>query len=115
VILVSDMLAPEGYEDGLDRLLRAGLEVVVLHVLSPQELEPEPGGDVELIDAETGELVEVSLTRATIARYRERLDRWCHDVEAFCARRGIRYARVSTATPFEDLLLDTLRRGLILR
>jgi hypothetical protein len=69
----------------------------------------------ELIDAETGELVEVSLTRATIARYRERLDRWCHDVEAFCARRGIRYARVSTDTPFEDLLLDTLRRGLILK
>ena len=115
VILISDMLAPEGFDDGLDRLLRAGLEVVVLQVLSQQELEPEPGGDVELVDAETGELVEVSLTRATIARYRERLDRWCHDVEAFCARRGIRYARVSTATAFEDLLLDTLRRGLILK
>jgi len=115
VVLISDMLAPEGYQDGLDRLLRAGLDVVVLQVLSPQELEPEPGGDFELIDAETGERVEVSLTRDTIARYRERLETWCADVEAFCAQRGIRYARATTATPFEELLLDTLRRGLILR
>jgi uncharacterized protein (DUF58 family) len=115
VVLISDMLAPEGYQDGLDRLLQAGLDVVVLHLLSPQELEPEPGGDVELIDAESGELIEISLTEDTLTRYRERLDRWCADVEAFCTRRGIRYRRTSTATPFEDLLLDSLRRGLILR
>ena len=113
-ILISDMLAPEGYQDGLERLLRAGLDVVVLHVLSPQELEPEPGGDLELIDAETGELVEVSLTQETIRVYRERLDRWCGEVEAFCIRRGIRYVRATTDTPFDTLLLDTLRRGLIL-
>lgn len=115
VILISDMLAPEGYRDGLERLLRSGLDVVVLHVLSPQELQPESGGDAELVDVETGELVEVSLTLETIARYRERLDRWCDDLQACCAERGIRYCRTSTATPFEELLLDALRRRLILR
>lgn len=114
-IVISDMHAPEGYEAGLDRLLQAGLEVVVVHTLSPQELEPERGGDVELVDAETDELMEISLSAATVARYRERLDRWCADVEGFCARRGIRYRRVSTSTPFEELLLDDLRRGLVLK
>ena len=77
-------------------------------------MEPGPGGDLELIDAETGELVEVSLTQETIRVYRERLDRWCGEVEAFCIRRGIRYVRATTDTPFDTLLLDTLRRGLIL-
>jgi len=115
VVLISDMLAPEGYQDGLDGLLRAGLEVVVLQVLSPQELEPDPGGDLELVDAETGERVEVSLTQDTITRYRDRLETWCAEVEAFCAQRGIRYTRATTTTPFEELLLDTLRRGLILK
>jgi uncharacterized protein (DUF58 family) len=115
VVLISDMLAPEGYQDGLDHLLRLGLEVVVLQVLSPQELEPEPGGDVELVDLETGRPAVVSLTTQAIAQYRERLDAWCADVESFCTRRGIRYHRASTATSFDDLLLDTLRRGLILR
>ncbi len=113
-ILISDMLAPDGYQDGLERLVRSGLDVVLLHLLSPQELQPAPGGDLELVDAETGELVEATLTEHTIRTYRERLDRWCAEVEAFCARRGIRYVRATTDTPFDTLLIDTLRRRLIL-
>jgi uncharacterized protein (DUF58 family) len=114
-ILISDLLSPDGYQDGLDVLLQAGLDVVVLQVLSPQELEPAEGGDVELVDAETGEIVEVSLTARMIAIYRERLDRWCAEAEELCARRGIAYCRVSTDTPLADLLLDRLRRVGILR
>ncbi len=114
-ILISDMLAPAGYQAGVDRLLRAGLDVVLLHVLSSQELEPEPGGDVELLDAETGDLVEVSLTAETVVQYRRRLDRWCDGVRAFCVERGIRYTLAPTSTPFDELLLDTLRRDLVLR
>jgi uncharacterized protein (DUF58 family) len=114
-ILISDLLSPDGYQDGLDALLQAGLDVVVLQVLSPQELEPVEGGDVELEDAETGEIVQVSLTPRMIAIYRERLDRWCAEAEEACGRRGIAYCRVSTDTPLEDLLLDQLRRVGILR
>ena len=114
-ILISDLLSPEGYEAGLDALLQAGLDVAVLQVLSPQELEPEAGGDVELEDAETGEIVQVSLTPKMLAVYRERLDRWCADAETACAKRGIIYTRVSTADPLEDVLLDRLRRNGILR
>jgi uncharacterized protein (DUF58 family) len=114
-ILISDLLSPDGYQDGLDALLEAGLDVVVLQVLSPQELEPAEGGDVELVDAETGEIVEVSLTPRMIAIYRERLDRWCAEAEELCTRRGIAYCRVSTDTPLEDLLLNQLRRVGILR
>ena len=114
-ILISDLLSPEGYQDGLDALLQAGLDVVVLQVLSPQELEPEAGGDVEFEDAETGEIVQVSLTPRMLAVYRERLDAWCAAAEQACAQRGIVYARVSTAEPLEDVLLDRMRRLAILR
>ncbi|MCC7369417.1 MAG: DUF58 domain-containing protein [Chloroflexi bacterium] len=114
-ILISDLLSPEGFEDGLDHLLSAGLDVIVLQVLSPQELSPAEGGDVELIDAETGEIVEVSLTARMIGIYRERLDRWCADAEAACTRRGVTYFQVRTDTPLEDLFLDQLRRVGILR
>lgn len=114
-ILISDLLSPDGYEAGLDALLAAGLDVVLLHVLSPQELEPEQGGDVELVDLETGEIVEVSLTPKMIARYRERLDRWCQEAEDLCVRRGVTYCRVQTNEPLEDLLLTRLRRVGVLR
>ncbi|MDP8923896.1 MAG: DUF58 domain-containing protein, partial [Chloroflexota bacterium] len=114
-VLISDMLSPDGWQTGLDALQRAGLDVVVLHLLSPGELEPEVGGELELIDAETGEVVEVSLTAKTIAEYRTRLDRWCAEIEQFCSERAIAYVRVRTDTPLADLLLNTLRRSLILQ
>jgi uncharacterized protein (DUF58 family) len=114
-IIISDLMSPDGYEDGLDALLQAGLDVIVLQVLSPQELEPAQGGDVELVDAETGEIVEVSLTPRMIGIYRERLDRWCAEAEEACGRRGITYCRVTTDMPIETLLLDQLRRVGVLR
>ena len=114
-IVISDLLSPEGYEEGLDALLQAGLDVVVIQVLSPQELEPAEGGDVELEDAETGEIVQVSLTPRMIGIYRERLDRWCADAEDACARRGITYLRTATDVPLEDLLLEQLRRVGVLK
>ncbi|MGE3269742.1 MAG: DUF58 domain-containing protein [Chloroflexota bacterium] len=110
VILISDLLDPNGYEDGLDSLLAAGLSVVVLQVLSPQELNPSEGGDVELVDSESGEVVEVSLTQRMIDIYRDRLESWCEDAEALCARRGMTYSRIATDTPIEDLLLNEFRR-----
>ena len=115
VILISDLLSPDGFEAGLDAILAAGLDVVVIQLLSPQELNPAEGGDVELVDSETGEIVEVSLTARMIAIYRERLERWCSEAEALCNRRGVTYCRVATDTPLEDLLLDQLRRVGILK
>lgn len=114
-ILISDLLSPDGFEDGLNSLLAAGVDVVVLQVLSPQELDPAAGGDVELVDAETSEIVEVSLTPRMIAVYRERLDRWCADAEDLCTRRGVTYVRVTTDTPLETLFLEQLRRVGVLR
>jgi uncharacterized protein (DUF58 family) len=114
-IVISDLLSPDGYVAGLDALLQAGLDAVVIQVLSPQELQPAEGGDVELEDAETGEIVEVSLTPRMLAIYRERLDRWCAEAEEACTRRGIVYVRVCTADPLDTLLLDRLRRVGVLR
>lgn len=114
-VVISDMLSPDGWQTGLESLQRAGLDVVVLHLLSPAEVEPEAGGELELIDAETGEMVEVSLTAKILAEYRARLDEWCAGIEQFCSERAISYVRVRTDTPLDDLLLTTLRRGQVLR
>jgi hypothetical protein len=108
-------MSADGFEEGLDALIRAGMDVVVIQVLSPQELDPAEGGDVELEDAETGEIVQVSLTPKMIGIYRERLDRWCAEAEDACARRGITYLLSGTDVPLEELLLERLRRAGILK
>ena len=113
-ILISDLLGPT-WETGIRRLLSHESEVVVVHVLAPDELAPEPAEEVRLIDRETGRSVEVRLDRTAIDRYRERLGRWLGAVEMLCGRSKIRYARVLSSTPVAEALLGHLTRAGVVR
>ena len=109
VMLVSDLLSPT-WEQALSRLAARSGEVVVLHTLSPQELRPTLGGDVRLIDRESGAAISVTLNNDAIRLYGQRLSEWRHTIESFCARHGMGYVPIDTATPLETLVFDTLRR-----
>ena len=115
VILVSDLLSPQGYEDGLARLLQVGLSVVVVHVLSPDEIEPALFGDLELLDVESGAAVQVSLGDETLRLYRDELANWQSSIKRFCHGRGIRYVPVRTDRPIEQTLLADFRHAGLLR
>ncbi len=114
-VVLSDLLDPGGYADGLKALLQHRLEVFLLHVVSEDELEPRLQGDLTLLDAEGGATREVSVDRWALERYQERLRRHFAEAERFCARHGIDYLRTSTAVPFQDLILRHLRHGGFLR
>lgn len=115
LVLLTDLLDREGYQDGLLALQAAGHDVFVVHLLTPEELDPPELGDVRLIDVETGGIEDVTLSRDRIAGYRERTARHYAEVEAFGFAHGIGYARVSTATPIEDILFRNLTQGHLLR
>ncbi len=114
-VLISDLLSPGGYQAGLERLSRSALRPVVIHLLSPEEMNPPLEGDLELLDVETGDTVQVSIDWGTLRRYRRWLREWLDEVEAFCSRWGITYVRVETSQPIEYLLLDRLRREKVLK
>jgi len=114
-VVLTDLLDPGGYADGLKALLRRRFEVFLVHVVSEDELRPPLRGDLTLLDAEGGASREVSLDRAALERYQERLHDHFEEAERFCARHRIDYLRTSTAVPFQDLILRHLRRGGFLR
>jgi len=115
VVVLTDLLDPGGYADGLKALLRRRFEVFLLHVVSEEELHPRLRGDLTLLDAEGGASREVSVDRAALERYQERLRGHFAEAERFCATHHIDYLRTSTAVPFQDLILRHLRRGGFLR
>jgi uncharacterized protein (DUF58 family) len=115
LVLVSDLLTPEGVADGLDALLRQGVDVVVLHVLSPQELNPDLLGELDLLDAETNERLEVGLSLAVLKQYRQRFGGWLERQAAACSERGLRYVRLHSDRALDSVILDDLRRGNVLR
>jgi len=85
-IVVSDLMDEAGYESGLRALLERGFEVHVVHVLSPEELQPTITGDLRLVDAETGEGRVVHVDAETMQAYRALLHRAVNWVPPFHQR-----------------------------
>jgi uncharacterized protein (DUF58 family) len=112
-VVISDFLDPAGYQSGLRALLERQFDVHVIHLLSAEELSPPIGGDLELVDSETGEVREVSIDAATLRAYEERLGEFLSGIEGFCRNHEFNYARVSTDVALEDLLLRRLQGSLL--
>lgn len=114
LILVSDLLDP-GYLDALRDLAGTRCQLSVLHVLSPEELEPEVPPDARLVDSENGTGVEVTGDDDLVERYRARLAEWQAEIGAFVARRGGSYVAVPSDIDLADLLFDVLRRRRVIQ
>lgn len=112
-ILISDLLDPAGYEAGLRALQERRFDIHVLHILSPEEVDPPFGGDLRLVDAETGEARELSLDSEVHRSYRQRLGAFLERAEGFCRANEINYHRLVTDTPLEGFMLRHLK-GMLL-
>lgn len=114
-ILVSDMLSPGGYADGLNALQGRGYEAGIIHLISPDELEPPLAGDLRLIDSETGAGQDVTIDGAMRALYVRRLREWRESIAVHCLGRDVHYIPVETGTPWEVVILHELRRAGVVR
>jgi uncharacterized protein (DUF58 family) len=113
VVLLSDLLDPAA-----DRVIRelaaTGSELVILHVLSPDELDPALEGDLRLVDAETGESVDVTADLGTLDAYKTRLAAWKQGFADLAARRRASYVDLSSDTNLAELMFAELRRRRVL-
>jgi uncharacterized protein (DUF58 family) len=115
VFVVSDFFDAKGCDEALSLLRYHQFEVHILQVVDPAELAPKVLGDLRLSECETGESAEITATEPLLAAYREAIERFLAELEAFCLRRGIGYALATTAIPFADLVLRVLRDGVMMR
>ena len=109
VVLISDLLDPAA-DKVIRELAATGSELIVLHVLSPDELDPSMEGDVRLVDVETGDGLDVTVDLATIDDYKARLAAWQEGFADLAARRGATYVPISTDLPLAELVFAELRR-----
>jgi uncharacterized protein (DUF58 family) len=113
VILISDLLDPAA-DKVIRELAATGSELIVLHVLSPEEVDPPLEGDLRLVDAETGDGVDVTLDMATLDAYRQRLADWRAGLADLAARRRATYVELTSDVPLADLVFAELRRRRVL-
>jgi uncharacterized protein (DUF58 family) len=114
VVLVSDLMTPEGVTEGLRALQGRGHEVAVIHVLSPDEVNPDIEGDLKLIDIETGIPQEVTIDAGMRDLYVQRFQAWQSEINEYCTKRGIHYVPTETSTPWDQFILSELRRASVI-
>lgn len=109
-LLLTDLLSPDGYETGLQSLLYRRQEAELLHLLSPEELDPPLNGMLRLIDSETGEARELLVNAGMLADYRRALDGLCRGAEAFCHGREVPYLLLTSGLDVEGQALRELAK-----
>jgi len=109
-VLITDGLGESPLDPALTALQRAHQEGAVLQLLAPQELTPDWSGDARLKDAETGVEREFTATPLTQGSYVKALTQRTDEIERAAHRRGLRFARMSTSEPIDEMVQITLRR-----
>ena len=112
--ILSDFLTPR-WEDGLKSIVYRQFQTAIAHVLAPEEVNPDLIGDLRLLDSETGEERDVSMSLPLMHEYKRTLDKFQTEVRGACHRYGADYFFTTTDKPFEDLILHTLRAAEVVK
>jgi uncharacterized protein (DUF58 family) len=111
VVLASDLLdADADALAPLSQLAALGHEIVVLHVLHPQELEFPFRHGIHFEDAEGPDFLEAD---ADVVRdaYRQELQAFLEGCRQRCLASGARYALARTDRPVEETIANVLLAG----
>ncbi|MBT8241758.1 MAG: DUF58 domain-containing protein [Acidimicrobiia bacterium] len=113
-VVLSDLLTIE-WEQGVRRLPARRGDLAIIQVLDRSDIYPEIAGDLELVDAESGARVEVSLSSAVVEDYAALATAWIDEVATRVRSTGGGFARVFTDDPLEEVLFSGWRREGVLR
>ncbi|MBR6382368.1 MAG: DUF58 domain-containing protein [Lachnospiraceae bacterium] len=107
-------LITDGYTDELDETIKylkyKKQDVVLIHVLSDEELDPRYEGTLNLLDSEfLGEL-RVSFNASAIKTYKESLIAFLTETENMCKKYGVTYIRVCSSESFDSLFFSSLAK-----
>jgi hypothetical protein len=114
VVVISDMLDKQGYEEGLRFLTAQRMDPYIVQVLAEEEVEPDVKGDLRLVDCEDADEAEITVSLPLLRRYKQTLTSFVGGVQSFCTQRGMGYLLARSNQPVDQLVSGYLRaRGLI--
>jgi len=110
-IVLTDGYDTAGFESGIDALRYARFDATVLRLIDPAEVSPGLLGDLTLVDAETGDTREVTITPGLLEQLK--LAHAAHGARlaGFCRDKKVPYFDLDITRPFDEAVLDLLRRG----
>jgi len=96
LVVLSDFFDPGPVLSALTRAVSRGHDVFLVQVIAPEEEDPDFDGDWTFEDAETGELLDLTLDAAAIEAYLARFAGLCQQLRGWSRKHGATYVRVRT-------------------
>lgn len=114
VVLLTDLMDKQGYESAIRMLVARELDIFLVHILSPEELQPDLKGDLKLIDSEDQDIREISVSASLLQRYQTTLNAFISEAKSFCHRRSVAYISARSDQSVDYMVQHYLRaRGLL--
>lgn len=88
VVIVSDFFDPKGVESLIASFKQLRHKLLLVQLVRQTDRTPDLEGDVEVVDCETGEFEEISLTPEMLSAYRESYDRFQERLVTFAKQRS---------------------------
>lgn len=118
-VIISDFFTDSDWRRAVDFLRYKKKQVLLIQVMTPEEIDPTYSGRVSLIDNESLGLddpknLKINIGRAEQAAYSEALSELKESLRSFAHSREAEFISVSTAEPIEKMLFkELLKVGLI--
>ena len=112
-VIISDFFTESNWKKAVDYLCYKKRQVLLIQLMTPDEIDPAYDGRVNLIDSESVDVADfrnlkIRITRSMQEAYNEALADFKEDIKAFCSKRGVDFITVSTDTPIERVLFGEL-------
>jgi hypothetical protein len=111
LIIISDFLDDQGCERALQYLADFGHELSLIQIWKDDDRVPPWAGELELVDAESGQEMRVEFDDAARAEYTRQFDEYSAALKQLALRNAGRYVSVSTSRLLEDVLFDDMIRA----
>ena len=108
-IIISDFMTESNWKKAIDFLLYHRREVMLIQVMSPDELYPDFDGRVHMMDSEAldiadGRNMRVVVTKKMVEAYQKALDEYEKEIIDFCAARNVSFFTVLSDDPIEKVI-----------
>ncbi len=107
-IIISDFFMEDQIEETVKYLAYNRQQVLLLHILSEEELDPQIDGRLKLTDSETGEEKNLVMTPQLLRKYHGTLEKFQRNLKDISFKYGAHYVSVNAADSIEKVILEEL-------
>ena len=112
-VIISDFFTDSDWRAAIDYLCYKKRQVLLVQVLTPDEVDPSYSGRVNLIDSESLDVTDeknmkIKIDKSFLKAYSQAMLDHTNELKHFCASRGASFVTVCTDEPIERALFKEL-------